>query len=282
VVIATGLFQRGKMPGFAAEIPVEIEQLHSEEYLNPQSLPPGAVLVVGTAQSGGQIAEELYQSGRQVYLCVGSSPRAPRRYRGRDGFEWLLMTGFLDRTPEMLPSQAARFTGNPHLSGKDGGHSLNLHKFCQEGVTLLGHLKGVRESRLALAPDLKQNLAKADQFEAEMQKKVDEYIAQNRIAAPEETLPVLTDGYSAPEIETLDLKASGISTIIWACGYSFDYSLVKLPVVDEFGFPITQRGVTQYPGLYFLGMPWLSKMKSGLLLGVGEDAAYLAEKIAAI
>jgi putative flavoprotein involved in K+ transport len=279
VVIATGLFQQGKIPAFAAQIPSEVAQLHSGDYRNPESLPPGAVLVVGAAQSGAQIAEELYQNGRKVYLCTGSAIRMPRRYRGRDIYEWAHLTGFLDRTLDQLPSPAARFAGNPGLSGKDGGHTLNLHQFFRDGVTLLGHLRGVQDGKLLLAPDLKENLAKVDQGEASFLRMVDEHILKHGIDAPEDSSEGLQDGFAAPEILTLDLKSAGIGTIIWACGYTFDYEMVKLPVTDDFGFPLSQHGETPVPGLYFLGMPWIPSQKTGLLLGIGEAAAHLAEII---
>jgi putative flavoprotein involved in K+ transport len=243
-------------------------------------LPPGAVLVVGSAQSGCQIAEELYQSGRTVYLCVGAAGRVPRRYRGRDMYEWLNLCGFFDRTAEQLPSPQARFAGNPHLSGRDGGHSLNLHQFARDGVVLLGHLQGAQDGRIGLAPDLKENLAKADKLEVEAVKLVDGYIQKNGLDAPPEKLPELRDGYQAREIGELNLRSAGITSIIWAMGYAFDFSMVKVPAFDDYGFPVQKRGVTDYPGLYFVGLPWLSKQKSGLLLGVGEDAALIASQIA--
>lgn len=281
VVIATGLFQRPRLPAFSAKIDAGITQLHSGVYRNPHSIPPGAVLVVGSAQSGCQIAEELYQNGRKVYLCTGSAPRAPRRYRGRDIYEWAHLTGFLDRTPDRLPSPRARFAGNPQLSGKDGGHALNLHQFARDGVTLLGRIANAADHTIALAPDLKENLAKSDGAEANLCKMVDGYVAQKRLNAPREELLQLRDGYNAPEILELDLKAAGITTIIWAMGYSFDFSLVKLPTFDADGFPVQQRGVTSYAGLYFVGMPWLPTQKTGLLLGVGEAAEHIATHIAA-
>ena len=142
VVIATGSFQKPKIPAFASNLPTDILQLHSGFYRNPAQLPDGAVLVVGAGQSGLQIAEELYQSGRKVYLSVGFAPRAPRRYRGRDVFAWLVDVGFFEQTPDKLPSPKARFGANPQLSGKNGGHSLNLHQFARDGVTLLGHIAG--------------------------------------------------------------------------------------------------------------------------------------------
>lgn len=280
VVMATGLFQKPKVPEFSAELPRAILQLHSGQYRNPQTLPEGAVLVVGSAQSGCQIAEELYQAGRQVYLSVGSAGRAPRRYRGKDCFEWLHLTGFLSRTPDQLPSPKARFAGNPHVSGKNGGHSLNLHRFAQDGVRLLGHIRGVNGNKLVVAPDLRQSLAKADQFEADLCRMIDAYIANTGLEVPQETMPQLSQGYQAELVTELGLETAGISTVIWAMGYSFDFSLVKLPLTDGQGYPLQQRGVTGYGGLYVLGLPWLHTQKSGLLLGVGEDAAYLASVMA--
>jgi putative flavoprotein involved in K+ transport len=279
VVIATGLYQSGKTPDFAAQIFPDIQQIDSGEYRNPQALPPGAVLVVGSGQSGCQIAEELNQAGRKVYLSTGATGRVPRRYRGQDIVHWLTLTGFFDRTPDKLPSPRARFAGNPQVTGKGGGHNLNLHQFYRDGMILLGRIQGREDGRLLFAADLRQNLAKSDKIAADIIRMVDGYITQTGIDAPVEEIMELADGYNAPEVPALDLRQAGIGTIIWAIGQTFDYSMVKLPVVDDFGFPVTSRGVTRFPGLYFLGMPWLYKQKSGLLCGVGEDAAYLADHI---
>lgn len=280
VVIATGLFQQPKIPSSAANLPGEITQLHSGEYRNPQVLPPGAVLVVGAGQSGCQIAEELYQSGRKVYLCVGGSAgRAPRRYRGKDILWWLVQTGFFDRTVDQLTSPQAKFAANPQVSGKAGGHTLNLHVFARDGVRLLGHFVGAGDGKVYLAPDLHENLEKIDKFEANLLKGIDEFILRAGYTAPEETLPQYRDGYDAPIVTELDVKAAGIRSVIWASGYKFDFSWVQLPVLDDDGYPIQKRGVTAFPGLYFLGLPWLHTPKSGLFLGVGEDAAYLASYI---
>jgi len=281
VAVATGLFQQPKVPSFSTALAAEVAQLHSSQYRNPSALPPGAVLVVGSAQSGCQIAEELYLSGRTVYLSAGSAGRVPRRYRGKDIVEWLDLIGFFNRTPDMLPSPKARFAGNPALSGTRGGHAVNVHQFARDGVVLLGRLQGVRDGKIRLAPDLKENLARIDQFEAEVLKRVDGYIERAGLDAPQERVPELRDGYDAKVIEELDLLAVGISSVIWAMGYRFDFSLIKLPVVDEDGYPLQQRGVTRYPGLYFVGMPWLAGQRSGQLIGVGEHAAFIASEIAA-
>jgi putative flavoprotein involved in K+ transport len=282
VVVAAGTFQKGRVPAFASELPQEIVQFHTVDYRNPEQLPDGAVLVVGTGQSGAQIAEELYQNGRKVYLCVGDATRGPRRYRGKDMGWWLNEMGEFDQTVDTLPSPKARFGASAHVSGKKGGRTLNLHQFARDGVVLLGHMEGAQGSTIFLAPDLMANLANADKGAAEVKQRVDAYIEKHGLdAPPAENGVEPQDGFDAEIIRELDLVAEGITTVIWATGFSFDFSWVKLPVLDEYGYPIQQRGVTDYPGLYFLGLTWLYKIKSGLLSGVGEDAAYIAEAIAA-
>lgn len=281
VVIATGLYQAPKVPKLSEDLPQEILQIHSMDYKSPSALPAGTVLVVGTGQSGAQIAEELYQSGRKVYLSVGSAGRVPRRYRGRDINDWFTRLGLFDTKVSELKSPRDKFAHHPQISGKNGGHSLNLHQFARDGVVLLGHVRDVRNGELMLAPDLYEALKKVDRFETDALQKIDDYIDRSGSKAPVERVRELYDGYSQELLTELDLKACGISTVIWATGYAFDYSLVKLPVVDTDGYPIQKRGVTRFDGLYFLGMPWLHNRKSGILFGVGDDAAYLAEHIVA-
>jgi putative flavoprotein involved in K+ transport len=179
-----------------------------------------------------------------------------------------------------LPSPKAKFMGSPAVSGANGGHSLNVHQFAKDGVILLGRVQAASGVEISLAADLMDNLANIDKFELEMIKAIDGYIEKAGLEAPEEELPVLKDGYDAEIIDELDLDEAGITTIIWATGYSFDFTMVKLPIQDEDGYPRQERGVTGYPGMYFLGLPWLYKQGSGLLSGVGEDAEYLASAIA--
>lgn len=280
VVIATGLFQQPNIPPFSANLPAEVRQLHSSEYRDPAALPAGAVLVVGSAQSGSQIAEELYQSGRKVYLCVSSAGRGPRRYRGKDIVWWLSKIGFFDRTVDKLPSPKARFAASIQASGKDGGHTINLHQFARDGVVLLGRMQAVQGGKIRLAPDLKENLAKADKSEADLLKGIEDYIEKNRLDVPQESLSELQDGYDAEVITELDVQSAGITSVIWATGYKFDFGLVKLPLLDDDGYPIQKRGITDYPGLYFVGLPWLHTAKSGLLYGIGDDAASIVSDIA--
>ncbi|HEY7034788.1 MAG TPA: NAD(P)-binding domain-containing protein [Thermomicrobiales bacterium] len=279
VVIATGFEQYVKIPSFASGLPAGITQLPSNRYRNPESLPSGAVLVVGCAQSGAQIAEDLYRRGRQVFLATGSSSgRAPRRYRGRDMFAWLYDIGFFDLTPNQMPFPREHFAA-PHLSGAGGGHTLNLHRFARDGVTLLGHLRGTADGKIRLAPDLHENLTRIDGFEQQARKMVDGYIRARGLDVPPEEIPQLRDGYSQPIVEELDLTSAGIGTIIWATGYGYDYGLVKLPVLDADGFPIQTRGVTGFTGLYFVGMPWMPALRSGILAGVGDAAKHIASHI---
>ncbi len=280
VVMATGLYQRPKLPSFARALSSRVTQVHSSHYRNPSQLPPGAVLVVGSSQSGAQIAEELYKSGRQVFLALGSAGRAPRRYRGKDIFTWLMESGFMDRTPDQLPSPRAKFSGNPHVSGTQGGHTLNLHQFARDGVQLLGRLQGGDGTHLNFAPNRNEMLAKTDAFEQGVLAFVDAYIANRGIDAPTDRPPLLDDGLAQAEITDLDMDAAGIGAVIWAAGYVFDFDIVHAPVFDADGYPVHHGGMTAVPGLYFVGLPWLTKYKSGLLVGVGEDAARVAAMIA--
>ncbi|HEX8034698.1 MAG TPA: NAD(P)-binding domain-containing protein [Ktedonobacterales bacterium] len=280
VVIATGVYQHPKIPAWSARLPAEVAQIHSGGYRRPDALVPGAVLVVGSGQSGCQIAEELYQSGRTVYLGVGRAGRMPRRYRGLDAFAWAYLMGTTDRTVNELSSPQERLEAHPHLSGKDGGHTLNLHRFVRDGVVLLGHLRDADEGRLLLAPDVHESLAAADKVEADFCDAVDRYVTQSGMDAPQEALPTLMDGYAHEAPTELELASVNIRTVIWAMGYTFDFSFVKMPIHDAMGYPVQAAGITRVPGLYFVGLPWLRTRGSGLLFGVGNDAAWIATDIA--
>lgn len=279
VVIATGTFQKPSIPEFSQKIAPQIVQIHSSQFQNSDTLPPGAVLVVGSGQSGCQITEELNQNGRKVYLCTSKVGRAPRRYRGKDFTKWLDQIGVLEDTVEDLDSPAERFSPNPHVTGKDGGHTINLHQFTRDGVTLLGRLSDASGSNIDINDDLMDNLAVADQFATEIKTGIDTFIEKAGIDAPETDHKELKDGYDCEVITELDLESEDISSIIWACGYDFDFSWIKFPIFDDFGYPIQKRGVTEQPGLYFLGLHWLHTLKSGLFYGVGDDAAHIAEHI---
>lgn len=279
LVIACGLHQKPKVPPFSKNLSPDIHQLHSSQYKNPSSLPRGVVLVVGSAQSGSQIAEELYQSGRRVYLSVSTAGRFPRRYRGKDANYWMEKMGYFANTVDDLKSPKDKFAPSAHGTGKNGGHTINLHQFAKDGVTLLGHVQDIKGDQILLAHDLKENLARADQFELDFIHEVDAFIESEGLDLPTETLPKLTDGYELDEILELDPHRVGITSVIWATGYTFDFSWIKLPVFDQDGYPIQDCGVSHYPGLYFVGMTFLCTGISGLLAGVGDDAKYIASKI---
>jgi putative flavoprotein involved in K+ transport len=190
------------------------------------------------------------------------------------------MAGFNDVTVDQLPSQRAKFAASALVSGKDGGPTLNVHQFARDGVTLLGRIQDAQGGKITLAPDLKENLAKSDKLKTDLLKRIDDYIEKTGLDAPPADLPELRNGYAAEVITELDIQSAGITSVIWATGYKSDFSLVRLPVLDADGFPIQKRGVTEYPGLYFVGMPWLYKAQSGLLFGVGDDADHIVADMA--
>jgi putative flavoprotein involved in K+ transport len=283
VVLATGAYPKPKLPTASEALSLEICQLPTSEYRHPQMLPSGAVLVVGTGQSGCQIAEDLHESGRQVYLSTSSCGRVPRRYRGKDITWWLTRTGFFDRTIDQLPSAAAKFACNPHVSGNHGGHDINLRHLAKRGMILLGRVQAAQGKQIILAPDLEENLARAEAHAIQTTQEIDEYITKAglEVAANRTTAEAPSNGATSRKpILTLDLQSAGISTIIWASGFQLDFGWVQIPVFNRVGYPLHRRGVTAFPGLYFLGLHWLYKRKSTLLYGVGEDAAFIASAIA--
>lgn len=284
VVLATGALQQPRLSACAADLPPQVAQVLAPDYRNPAALPPGAVLIVGSGETGCQIAEELVRAGRTVYLCSGRSWWVPRRYRGRDIAVWLRLLGWFERSVDDLPPGARSGQPNPQLTGSDGGHDINAHTLTRDGVVLLGRLQGVRAGRLALSPDLAQNIAWGDAQTRAWLRAIDAYIAQQVLDAPAEewpsdlTMPAAL-GNQAPPTE-LDMAEAGITTVIWATGYRPDFGWVQLPFLDVEGYPVQRRGVTAVPGLYVLGLDWLHTAKSGLFAGIGEDAAFVAARMA--
>jgi putative flavoprotein involved in K+ transport len=282
VVVAAGSFHAPRIPAIAGDLPARLTQLHSHDYLSESSLPPGGVLVVGSGQSGVQIAEELMDAGRAVHLSVGTAGRVPRRYRGSDLFRWLHglstrgeVVGVSLPTVDALPDPRMRLMGNPHLSGHGGGHDTNLRQFAADGMTLLGRIEAVSGERLSLAGDLSANLARADAFFAQRFGDLcDRFIERSGIEAPpDDRVPF---DFEPPELRELDLAGHGISSVIWTTGYRLDYGWLDLPILDEQGFPRQQRGVSDVPGLYFLGLLWQRNQLSATLMGPAADARHLA------
>ena len=283
VVLATGALQQPRVPACAARLPTSVTQMVAPAYRNPQSLPSGAVLVVGSGETGCQIAEELVRAGRRVYLAGGRSWWAPRRYRGRDAAAWLRLLGWFERTVDDLPPGVRTGQSNPQLTGGNGGHDINGHTLAREGVTLLGRLQDICDGRAVFAAGLAGNLAWGDEQARTCLRAIDDLIAQQGLEAPREDWPddlLTSEGGSHVAPTELDLADVGMSTAIWAMGYRPDFGWVGLHFLDREGYPIQQRGVTRVPGLSILGLDWLHTARSGLFTGVGEDAAYLAEQLA--
>ena len=278
VVVATGPFQRPIIPAVLAGTP-GILQLHAASYRAPSQLAEGAVLVVGAGSSGAQIAEELMRAGRRVYFSVSKHRRAPRRYRGRDHVWWWIETG-LDRTP------AEKRSPDPSPvvhTGAYGGHTIDFRDFAGQGMVLLGRVIGADMHTMTFAPDLLANLAHGDAAYHAFMDFVDAHIASRGLTMPEDREARITTPTPASLAEPtlqLDWRAAGIGTVIWATGYGLDFSWIDVPVLDARGIPIHRGGVTEVPGLYFLGLNYLSKLSSSFLFGVGDDAERLAGHVA--
>ena len=238
------------------------------------------MLVIGSGASGAQIAEELLCAGRRVYLSVGRHTRLPRRYRGRDLIWWLSAMG-IDQTPVEARGPSRLL---PVITGAYGGHTIDFRRFAADGVTLLGRLEAAREGVIDFAPDLVESLANGDAIYSTFLDMVDAHIKQHGLNMPEDPAAraVLSDPLCVTEpLRRLDLRAAGVSAAIWATGYGVDFGWIGVPVLDARGEPAHCGGVTAVPGLYFLGLQWLSKMSSSFLSGVGDDAAVLADHIVA-
>lgn len=280
LVVATGGYDIPFIPAYAHSLPQHIVQVHTMHYRNPDQLPPGEVLVVGTGQSGVQIMEDLHLAGRKVHLAVGTAPRSPRMYRGRETTEWLYDLGFYELTVDRHPlGDEVRHKTNHYLTGRDRGHEIDLRKYALEGVKLYGSMANISGSRLEFQPDLTRNLDAADQVYLNIRNDIDRYIADNRIDAPEE--PPFRKVWE-PEFDPthIDADEAGITSIVWAIGFKPDYRWIELPCFDGRGHPVFKRGITQVEGLYFIGLPWLNTWGSGRFLGIAEDSEFLAMEIA--
>ena len=281
VVIATGPFH---VPVDPLAFGGTALHLHSSQYRTPQRLPPGAVLVIGSGNSGTQIAEELCWAGRRVYLSVSKHWRIPRRYRGKDYNWWYFALGDADTTVDQRQNEEP----SPLITGVRGGHDLDLRRLAADGAVLLGRVLGGESGRLTILPDLGKNLVRGDSSLIDFTQRADEHVARNGLELPPSERAEVP--YNPKEITdpvlTLDLAAAGISSIIWANGFRYDFNWIDLPIfangtMSSGRVPEHKRGLTRVPGVYFIGLPWLHKLKSAFLNGVGEDAEHLAEHILA-
>jgi putative flavoprotein involved in K+ transport len=275
VVIATGPYQRARVPPIAAGLPELIAQVHAGDYRNPVQLPPGAVLVVGSGASGCQIAEELLAAGRKVFFAIGRHRRMPRHYRGHDAFWWRRELGMLDITVDEAPVERRQ---PPLVTGIGGGHTVCIRSYAKDGMTLLGHVQEIRNGTLFLADDLERNLDAGDRTYDDFTATVDRHIEEQGLDSPEEAFSDERATQPAHR-EMLNLREERIGSVIWATGYAYDFRWVRLPIFDERGLPVQRRGATSVRGIYFLGLSWMHKAKSAFLGGVGEDAQHIAESL---
>jgi putative flavoprotein involved in K+ transport len=277
LILATGAYQRAHRPAAADTLPADLLQIDVEDYSNEKALPSGRILIVGSGQSGCQIADELHEAGREVFLACGKAPWAPRRIGGRDLFWWLLETGFLDAPIESVPTPAARIAANVLVTGHRGGDDLNLRTLRALGVNLTGRFLGATGHEARFAPDLAESLAWGDDRYRRLMDLVRELVARRGIDPPEIEEPAPVDVRTR---ERLDLSDFG--AVVLAAGFRPDYrSWLPWPeAFDELGFPLQRDGAsTVVPGLYFLGVHFLRKRKSSLLVGVGEDAAVVGSLV---
>ena len=273
VIVATGAFQQPLAHPAASDEPSGCIHMHTAAYRNPSQLPDGGVLVVGSGQSGCEIALELIESGRDVHLAVGRCGWAPRRYRGRELLRWMVDVGAMDETSDVLPASRARLAGNVAVSGSRGGRDCNPLVVEAAGGKLHGRYLGFDGSRALFEDDLESSIEFGMKFERDLCQRWDDYADAAGLDLPHHPLSVWEAHAGETEIS---LKREGITTVLWAGGFRPDFGWIDIDVFDELGFPRAVRGVTDVPGLGFVGLPWLHTRKSPLLLGVGEDAGHVA------
>ncbi|EKS71491.1 MULTISPECIES: MSMEG_0569 family flavin-dependent oxidoreductase [Caballeronia] len=281
IVVASGGYHTPIVPRMAERLPADIVQVQSSEYRNAGALPPGAVLVVGSGQSGAQIAEDLHLSGRKVHLAVGEAPRCARFHRGRDVVDWLADMRYYDMPVTDHPlREGVRDNTNHYVTGRDGGRDIDLRRFALEGMELFGRLEDFRDGKLRFATNLRANLDDADDTYNRINASIDGFIAKHGIDAPP-AAPYVPIWQPQEERAELDLQASGITSIVWCIGFTPDFAWLDAPVFNGRGYPSHTRGVTAVKGLYFVGLPWLHTWGSGRFSGVARDAQYIVDAVCA-
>jgi putative flavoprotein involved in K+ transport len=281
VVVASGGYRTPCIPRMAERLPGDMLQLHSAQYRRADALPAGRVLVVGSGQSGAQIAEDLHLAGREVVLAVGDAPRCARFYRGRDVVDWLAAMGYYEMPVEEHPlREGVRDNTNHYVTGRDGGRDIDLRRFASEGMQLYGRLDAIEQGVLRFTPTLGGALEQADAVYNGINARIDQYIAAKGLEAPP-GVPYVPVWSPPRERVELPLAGSGIASVIWCIGFAPDFSWLDAPVFNGRGHPCHRRGVTQQAGLYFLGLPWLHTWGSGRFSGIARDAQYLADCIGA-
>ena len=279
VVCAIGSFHTPFRPPGAEDIPSHIQQIYATEYKNPRQMAEGETLVVGSGQSGAQIAEDLHLDGRRVHLCLGNAPRSPRGYRGKDAVAWLEEMGYYKTTFAEHPDQAKALSSTNHyLTGRDGGRDIDLRRFASEGMQLYGFVEGIDQNGFNTRPDVACKLDAADRSYNGICQRIDDYIESSGIDAPpgQHYEPCWTPDR---EHTSIDFATSNITSIIWCVGFRPDFRFIDAEVFNMRGFPVQDRGVTAVRGLYFVGLPWQHTWGSARFAGIAEDAEYIANTI---
>ena len=279
VVLSTGAFGNYKVPKISSNINQNIFQIHSAEYKNFNQLPPGGVMVVGSGQSGAQIAEDLLINGMDVSLALSKCGRRLRSYRGKDSSWWNYKMGLFDKTVDDVPFEN-RWKCSPHTSGANGGHEINLIDLSEKGLNLFGSVKESKDNKLIFNDDMFDNLKFSDDYALNWSKNVDEFIRKENLEAPIEKISEDIRLKSFENHKSLELNIMPkIKSIIWATGFKYNYDWIDLNITNERGFPVHKRGVTKYEGFYFMGLQWMHTSKSAQFIGVGEDAEFIVNKI---
>jgi putative flavoprotein involved in K+ transport len=286
LVIASGGQNIKNIPSLAKGISEEVLQSHASEFRNSSLLPEGAVLVVGSAQSGVQIAEDLIESGRKVFISTSQVARVPRRYRGKDIVDWLMLTGFNDVMTSEITDPKILSMKQPQASGLGiRGHTVSLQSLARKGAVILGKIETADNEKIIIQPNAAAHVKFADEFSVKMKNMIDDYILKSGEKAPaaEEDIDDLSDetAVCASSATFLNLKENNITSVIWTTGFKGDFSYLKLPVFNENGLLRHTDGVSDIAGLYFVGLPWLRKRKSGIISGIVEDARFISEKLKA-
>jgi len=282
VIVATGASNVPNVSTFASLVSSDITQLHSAQYRNAAQLPEGAVLVIGGAQSGCQITEDLLDAGRKVFLSTSRVPRIPRRYRGKDIMDWLIETKLMDFTnvgilPEMESKREPLLSG----SGDELGHTLSLQLLAQKGAVLLGRMNNAIGETVFFDDNVGEHIEFGDDYTAKVKSMIDEFIRTNKIEASfqevdEVEVPFVDPGESNLSLNLMD---NNITSIVWATGFLGKYDFVKLPVLNERGQPVHHHGVSATEGLYFIDCSPHRDWKSNFIFGIKEDATFITSKI---
>lgn len=284
IIICSGNQNAKKLPAFTNNISTDIKQLHASEYRNASSLPDGAVLVVGSAQSGCQITEDLLDAGKKVYLSTCAVARIPRRYRGTDIMDWLIKVGFFDMKTADVTDPRMFYMPAPQVSGTGKyGHTVSLQHLARMGTVILGRMESADRENAFFMSNAREHVKFADEFSKKVKDMIDEFILKNHLVfpAPSEDLADIPDPEAAwvSNAESINFKENNIRSIIWTTGFGKDFSYVDLPVFDKQGNPSHNEGVSTVEGLYFLGLPWLRMRKSGVIYGIKEDAEHISHKV---